>query len=305
MGIKGLYSYLKYYRCEIDPFEAGNSIQGPYRIGIDAMSVLYRYKGDTDEIISILRDLRAAGHTIFFVFDGKPPVEKEREVQARKDIKAEAASSAASIEAFLATPAAAELGLRDREILEQSLGRCQASAWHMTRDKRRAFQEILWLEGIPYVKSLGEADDVLVDLVNAGKLDVILSTDMDFLMFGAKRLWIPTRRGSRIFEEVCLDAVLKGEGMDAAMFADACLLCGTEERQGLRGIPPHTAFSWIRYYGSIEGIYKSSVTDKAFRSMFPSVESIAAARELRTTRGPYERIRPDHLERVREFLDAL
>lgn len=272
------------------------------------MSLLYRYRGDTAEIVSILRDLRAVGHTLFFVFDGKPPVEKEREVQARKDAKAEVATSAASIEAFLATPAAAELGAKDREILEQSLGRCQVSAWHMTRDRRRAFQETLWNEGIPYVKSLGEADDVLVDLCNAGKLDVVLSTDMDYLMFGVKRLWIPTRRGLRLFEEVGLEEVLKGESMSAEMFADACLLCGTEERDGLRGIAPHTAFSWIRYYGSLEGIYKSSVTDRAFRSMFPSLESIAAARSLRALTAdarPYDRIRPDHLERVREFLDAL
>ena len=303
MGIKGLYSYLKYYRTDIDPFT-----YRARRIGIDAMSLLYRYRGDTAEIISILRDLRAAGHTLFFVFDGKPPVEKEREVQARKDAKTGAALSAASIEAFLNTPAAAELGAKDREILEQSLGRCQASAWHMTRDRRRTFQETLWNEGIPYVKSLGEADDVLVDLFSAGKLDVILSTDMDYLMFGVKCLWIPTRRGARQFEEVVLAEVLNGEGMSPEMFADACLLCGTEERDGLRGIPPHTAFSWIRYYGSIEGVYKSSVTDKAFRAMFLTPESIAAARALRAaTAGasPYDRIRPDHLERVREFLDTL
>jgi hypothetical protein len=39
--------------------------------------------------------------------------------------------------------------------------------------------------------------------------------------------------------------------------------------------------------------------------MFPDREAIAAARERLIPKAPYERIRPDHLERVKDFLDAL
>jgi 5'-3' exonuclease len=175
----------------------------------------------------------------------------------------------------------------------------------MTRDSRRAFQEQLWIKGFPYVKSVSEADDVLIDLVGAGKLDVIFTTDMDHLLGGAPRLWIPTRRGHMDIEEILLDDVLEGEALTPVAFQDACLLCGTEERDGARGVPAHTAFAWMRHYGSLEALLKSNVSDRAFRSMFNGPEAIQAARLVRTRRGAYERIRPDHLERVREFLDAL
>jgi flap endonuclease-1 len=301
MGIKGLYSYLKHYR---DQLVFGDKVE-PLRIGVDAMSLLYRYRGNTDDIVALLRSLKGQGHRILFVFDGKPPAEKEKEVQARRDAKESAATAASNIATFLGSAEAAALGPRDRAYLELSLERAKSESWHMTRDKRRAFQDRLWEESIPYVKSVSEADDVLMDLNAAGKLDVILTTDMDYLLGGAKRLWIPTRRGAMDFEEVVLADVLAGEGLTQAAFQDACLLCGTEEREGARGVPPHTAFAWMRHYGSLEALLRSSVSDTVFRAMFPTTESIAAARLARVQRGPYDRMRPDHLERVREFLDAL
>lgn len=301
MGIKGLYSYLKHYREPVE-FE---EVCSPLRIGVDAMSLLYRFRGNTDAILDVIDQLKQKGCRILFVFDGKPPAEKEREVQSRRDAKESAATQAASLSAFLESEQAAALGPRDRAFLELSVERAKSESWHMTRDARRAFQERLWMKEIPYVKSVSEADDVLMDLTAAEKLDVILTTDMDYLLGGAKLLWIPTRRGNMDFEQVCLADVLEGEGLTPAAFQDACLLCGTEEREGARGVPPHTAFAWMRHYGSLEALFKSNVGDTIFRAMFRNVGDIASARMARTVRTAYERIRPDHLERVREFLDAL
>jgi 5'-3' exonuclease len=197
------------------------------------------------------------------------------------------------------------MSIRDREILQTTLARAKTEAWHMTRDLRKAFQELLWTEQIPYVKSVSEADDVLIDLINGGKLDVIMSSDMDYLLGGTPRLWIPTNKATNYFEEVLLADVLDGEGFSAAAFLDGCLLCGTEEREGAKGVPPHIAFGWIRHYGSLEGLLKSNITDTTFRKMFPTVEAIAVARATVVAQEPYSRIRSDHLERVREFIDGL
>jgi len=300
MGVKGLYSYLKHYRNDIDPRELPAK-----RVGIDAMSLLYRFKGDSKEIWEFLKGLKAAGHTLFFVFDGKPPAEKEREIQNRKDSKAEAASQATSIEAFLKTDAAKDLDAKAREVLEQSLLRAQTQSWHMTRDMRRAFQEELWKEGIPYVKSLSEADDVLIDMVAANKLDVVLSSDMDFILGGVPVLWIPTKRGTFHLEEIRKEEVLEGERLTEQGLIDAGLLCGTEERAGAKGVPCLVAFSWMAHYGSLEGLLRSNVKDKVMRSMFPDGEAVAAARKSKAARGCYERMRPDHLERVKTFLESL
>lgn len=300
MGVKGLYTYLKHYRNDIDPRDIS-----PKRIGIDAMSLLYRFKGNLTEIFELLRGLRGAGHTLFFVFDGKPPVEKEREVQARKDTKVEAASQADSIQLFLASDAAKELDTKSREVLEVSLQRCQNQSWHMTRDARRTFQGELWKESIPYVKSVSEADDVLVDLVGAGKIDVVLSTDMDFLLGGVKVLWVPSKKGVFHFEALDRDEILAGERLTEQGLIDAGILCGSEERLHAKGVACLLAFTWMSHYGNLMVLLKSGVTDQMMRSMFPDVATVEAARLRMAPQPAYSRIRPDHLERVRGFLDAL
>ena len=300
MGVKGLYSYLKKYRVALDPRQ-----QVPRRIGVDAMSLLYKHRGDTKNILILLHALRQAGHRIIFVFDGKPPAEKEREVQARKDQKGVAAAKFAALEAFLASDAATNMDVGARGELERSLERLQRESWHMTRELRRAFQRELWTAEIPYVKSVSEADDVLVDMESAGKLDVILTCDMDYLLSGVKRLWIPTHRGLFTYEQLILDDILEGEGVSVAGLADAGLLAGTEERRRAKGIPCERAFSLVRYYGSLEKILESNVKDATIAEMFPDAEAISTIRAGLLPREAYSRIRPDHMERVKDFLDSL
>ena len=300
MGVKGLYSYIGKYKVSIDPRNFS-----PKRIGVDAMSLLYKHKGNFENILILLQSLQQVGHRIFFVFDGKPPVEKEREVQARKDQKSVAAGKLASLEAFLESSTAETLEPAARAFLEQSLERLQRQSWHMTRDLRQKFQGELWKAGIPYVKSISEADDVLVDLYNGGKLDVILTTDMDYLLSGVQHLWVPTHRGLFQYEEISLDRILEGESLSVAGLADAGLLCGTEERLKAKGIPCATAFNLIRHYGSLEGVLNGTTNDKVIREMFPDRASVESARATLAPKNSYERIRPDHLERVKDFLTTL
>ena len=297
MGVKGLYSYVGKYKTHFDLRTAVSQ-----RIGVDAMSLLYKHKGNTENLLILLRSLQKVGHRIFFVFDGKPPVQKEREVQARRDQKTVANSKVTSLEAFLESPSAKNLDPATLRFLEHSLERLQRQSWHMTREIRRAFQGELWKIGIPYVKSISEADDVLVDLYHGGKLDVILTTDMDYLLSGVKILWIPTTRDLFRYEEIRLEKILEGEGLTASELADAGLLCGTEEREGARGIPCTTAFNLIRHYGSLEELIQSSSKDPVIREMFPDDEAIHSVRANLIPKGAYDRIRPDHLERVKDFL---
>jgi 5'-3' exonuclease len=300
MGVKGLYNYLRPYRESFDPRNEQSK-----RIGVDAMSLLYKHRGRIDDILILLQSLKQVGHRIFFVFDGKPPVEKEREVQARKDQKSAAETKRASLQAFLQTEEFLRLDPPARKLLEETLKSLELQSWHMTREIRRKFQGELWKAEISYVKSLSEADDVLVDLVHGGKLDVIMTTDMDYLLSGAPVLWIPTHRGLFEFEKLSLQVILKGEGLTLKEFTEVGLLCGTEERARAKGIPCKMAMTLVRYYGSIEGVLASSLNDPTLHSMFPDQASILSARETLEPREMYSRIRPDHLERVKDFLESL
>lgn len=285
MGIRGLYTYLKHYRTAFDL----RSKTDPLRIGIDAMSFLYRYKEQKEEILLVLRKFKELGHKIFFIFDGKPPAEKEAEITARKDARQTAATAASNLEAFLQSESAKEIDEASIQFLEDSLKRSQTRSWNATRTIRRAFQDVLWDEEIPYVKSISEADDVIIDLYFGEKLDVVMSSDMDYLVAGIGRLWIPSQKGIFWFEEILLDDVLVGEEMTRPQLLDMGALSVEY------GVHCDTAFTWLRHYGSLQVILKSPSininkhTEQDFRFKPQEV---------------YSRIRPDHLERVKSILDS-
>jgi len=297
MGVKGLYTYLKAYRQVIYhdsvPSEPG------LRIGFDAMSMLYKYKSAYEDMYPLLKELKK-NHRLLFVFDGKPPVEKEAEVKERRTARESATTQAISLKEHLAKE---DVQTKERQILEYSLARLEFQGWHMSRDIRHNFQKALWDMGIPYVKSMSEADDVLVDMVGGGKLDVVVSTDMDFLLSGVPRLWIPYRNFG--FEEVLMKDVLAGENMSPEMLCDAGILCGVEPLRGRISISSHMAFSWIRYYKSIEGLLSSKIDDPQLL-VLNDPELVEKVRLHFRPKTPWSaQIRPDHFERCKEFLENL
>jgi 5'-3' exonuclease len=300
MGVKGLYSYLKAYRHSVDPLTGP-----PLRIGFDAMSILYKYKSNYASVYPFLKQLKEHGHTLLFVFDGKPPAEKEEEVKERREARQGAATQAATLKEQLHSAKAKELSTQERQILEYSVARLEFQGWHMTREIRHLFQEELWTMGIPYVKGIQEADMVLVDLVAAGKLDVVVSSDMDFLLSSVPRLWVPHRNQSHGFEEVALKEVLEGERLSEAAFQDACILCGVEPLRGRVNVNTNIAFSWLRYYKSIEGILGSSLKEPQLECLREEGLLGSVRRHFEPRADWTERIRPDHLERFRSFLDTL
>lgn len=238
MGVKGLYSYVKPYRSHVDY----SSIPHGSKIGIDALSILYQYRGDIDQIMSILLRLKAAGCKILFIFDGPAPETKATELEERRHKRDEARTQASSIREFLQT--ATVLDRRSRDVLERRVAQIElGSGWSLTTERRKAIQEILWKSGFHSVRATGEADDLLVSLWKRGVLYGIVSTDMDFLVHGVNRLWVPCFSEKPEIQEICLEEILKKEDLSIKQFVEASILCSA--------VSSHAAFQWIRYYGSL------------------------------------------------------
>jgi len=299
MGVKGLYTYVKKYRTE-RPYDS--LLKGPpLRIGFDAMSMLYKYKEKYVEIYPILQALHAAGHTLLFVFDGKSPVEKQEEVKDRRQLREEAVEQASKLQLHLEEN---DLEESERLIIESSIARLKTQAWHMTREIRQAVQTALTSLGIHYVKATQEADDTLLSLSAAGKLDVIVSTDMDYLLSGIPRLWIPYRKGAGGVEEVIMSKLLAALQMTPAMLLDAGILCGVEPLYKRLSIQTHIAFRWIKYYKSIEAALDDN-QDTQF-AVLKEPGLLEKVRRHFLPKSPWsEQIRSDYLEKERAFLEAL
>jgi 5'-3' exonuclease len=299
MGVKGLYTYVKKYRTE-RPY---NSILNgpPLRIGFDAMSMLYKYKEKYEEMYPVLQAMQAAGHILLFVFDGKSPPEKQEEVKDRRQVREEAVEQATKLQAHLEEN---DLEESERHIIESSILRLKTQAWHMTREIRQAVQAVFTRFGIHYIKATQEADDTLLSLSAAGKLDVIVSTDTDYLLSGIPRLWIPYRKGTDGVEEVIMSKLLAGLQMTPAMFLDAGILCGVEPLYKRLSIQTHIAFRWIKYYKSIEAVLDDN-QDAQF-SVLREEGLLEKVRRHFLPKAPWcEQIRGDYLEKEKAFLETL
>lgn len=304
MGVNGLYSYTRCYR---HPLYTTTLPAAPkLRIGFDAMSMLYKYKADWASFFPVLEDLLGQGHRLLFVFDGKPPAEKGEVVKERREARTAATTQATAIKEYLAGAEGAAISAKERKVLEFSVARLEHQGWHMTREIRHEVQDRLRALGIPFVKGTGEADAVLTDLAGANKLDVIVSSDMDFLLSGVSRLWIPTSTLS--FEEIVLTEFLEGAGLTQEMLLDAGILCGVEPLRGQASMPVGRAVSLLSFYKSLEAAMASPNIKE------PLLEYLreAGEAELERVRAHFRpqvpwdaRIRPDHLEVARSFLEAL
>ena len=243
MGVKGLYSYLRPYRHPLDITTVPKG-----RIGIDALSVLYKFRGNTDMILKFLEPFLSLGCEPLFVFDGKAPETKREEVDSRKAKRNDARDEAATLRAYLeANPTASE---DDRRLVERKIHTLEnGEGWFVTRDKRHEFQDMLRSKNISYVKAKGEADDVLMSLWSDSKLSGIVSTDMDFLVAGVERLWIPSPAGC---EEIRLSEVLEKEELSMSSFMDAAILCGVSSGYVFMNMYPQKAFTFMRHYFSLE-----------------------------------------------------
>ena len=243
MGVKGLYSYLRPHRKPLDPTTIPKGL-----IGVDALSVLYKFRGDTDAILAFLEPFKANA-TFLFVFDGKAPETKKDEVDSRRTKRNDAKEEATVLKAYLDDPETRiALEERDRKVIERKIHILENGAWSMTRDARHAFQDVLRHSGIQFVKAKGEADDVLMSLWSDHKLVGIISADMDFLVAGVERLWIPGMHA----EEVRLSAILEKEELSISAFMDAAILCGVSTGYTFVNMYPQKAFTFMRHYGSLE-----------------------------------------------------
>ena len=183
-----------------------------------------------------------------FVFDGRPPDLKRREIQQRIEAREK------SQREFSAAVAAGDT----------------ATAWSkavMTSRLTRAMVEeaktLLTVIGIPWIQAPSEGEAQASHLSREGETWATGSKDYDSLLFGAPRLvrflavasteFLPSRGRSRAVppELLDLDENLRSLGLTREELVDAAILIGTDFNPGVRGVGPKTAARLLREHHSL------------------------------------------------------
>ncbi|SPO07605.1 probable DNA repair endonuclease rad2 [Cephalotrichum gorgonifer] len=216
------------------------------------------------------RTLRMVDNGIkpLYVFDGAPPKLKSGELAKRFQRKKEAHEG---YEEARETGTAEDMEKFARRTVR------------VTREHNAECQRLLGLMGVPYIVAPTEAEAQCAALARAGKVYAAASEDMDTLCFDSpvllRHLTFSEQRKEPI-QEIRVEKVLEGLGMDRKQFVDLCILLGCDYLDPIPKIGPTTAVKLIREHGSLEKVVESIEKDPKERYKIPDDWPYQDAREL-------------------------
>ena len=176
-----------------------------------------------------------------YVFDGKKPVFKQKEVERRIDVRADAERK------WKESLSAGNI----KEARKYAQGSSR-----LTNEMISESKELVSAMGIPVVQAPSEGEAGCVKLVESGKAYAVATQDYDSLLFGAKRiirnLSITGKRkkgDSYVVinpEIILLDKFLSQNGIDRKQLIVMGLLIGTDYNPGIKGIGPKKAIDLVK-----------------------------------------------------------
>ncbi len=189
-----------------------------------------------------------------YVFDGKPPEMKAKEIERRKKIKEDATKKY-------------EEAIRKGDL--EAARRYAMMAAKLTDEMVTNAKKLLDAMGIPWVQAPAEGEAQAAYVVSKGDAWASASQDYDSLLFGSPRLvrnlTITGRRKlprKNVYIEIKpevieLKKLLGVLGITREQLIDIAIMLGTDYNpDGIRGIGPKKALQLIKAYGSIEKIVK-------------------------------------------------
>ncbi|MCD6324188.1 MAG: flap endonuclease-1 [Desulfurococcales archaeon] len=191
-----------------------------------------------------------AGIKPVYVFDGKPPELKAREIEERMRVRAEAERKYRE--------ALAKGRVEEARTYAQASSRLSSE---MVEDAKK----LLTAMGIPWVQAPSEGEAQAAFMAAKGDAWAPASQDYDSILFGAPRLLrnltISGRRKlprKNVYVEVKPEVIdvptlLKTLSLTREQLVDIAILLGTDYNpEGVKGVGPKTALKLIRTYGTLD-----------------------------------------------------
>ena len=240
------------------------------RIGIDAYNTIYQFisiirgpdgspltdsKGRVTSHLSGLfyrtTNLLEQGIVPIFVFDGKPPVLKQRTLEARANKREEA----------LAEWEKAKAKGQVEEARGYAVASSRINKWIVDSSK-----ELLTHMGVPYVQAPSEGEAQAARMVRDGVSYAAASQDYDLFLFGSeviiRNVTITGKRklpGKSIYidvepERIFLKKFLDKMGLTRKELVLMGMLIGTDFNEGVKGVGPKNALKIVKEHKTLKAI---------------------------------------------------
>ena len=201
------------------------------KIVIDASIFMYKFIKDGCIIEGMFHFISKLLHydiTPIFVFDGKPPLEKNIEIENRKSRKRDAYQKYDKLKLALETQGvSAEAIKKNKKLLYY-----KSIFTTITQDNVNDVKSLLELYGIEYIHAEGEADALCCELVKTNMAWACLSEDTDMFVHGCPRI---LRYFSLINDTTVLydmPSIYKELSLSVSQFKELCVMVGTDYNKG-------------------------------------------------------------------------
>ena len=222
MGIKYLNRFLQ-ENCKESIRKVNLYELSGKKVVIDTSIYMYRYLGEEallENIYLMINILRLNNIIPLFVFDGKPPKEKENLLKERKENKKKAEEKYNELQNQLLDGQNAKIEEQMNQLKKEFI------RLHHTdiKDVKLLIQSL----GVSYIEAPGEADKLCAKLVNKNLVYACLSEDMDMFVYGCKRVlrYLSLLNKTAIMYE--MKDILIELDMNFNDFKNICIISGTD-----------------------------------------------------------------------------
>lgn len=225
MGIKNLNKFLQ-HSCNKSINQVHLSELCGKKIVIDTSIYLYRFMGDgclLENFYLMISIFKQYNIIPLFVFDGKPPVEKEEILKQRKLEKKEAQDKYKILEKNLHDATDEE-----KVELKETMEHLKRQFIRIHHNDIENVKTLIQSYGVSYVDAPGEADKLCAKMVCKNKAYACLSEDMDLFVYGCNRVlrYLSLLKKSAILYE--LPGILNELDMTMIEFQYICVVSGTD-----------------------------------------------------------------------------
>ena len=287
MGIKNLKVILN-SKCAVAINQRKLSNYIGMNIGIDISIFLYKYLYRNNDHLEgltrlILRLLKNNINPIF-IFDGKPPKEKNDIIQERKNKKEFLHMKREIMEIIqnnldldfnkikskigdyikknndsyiIDDETIKENMVKSKDDLEYDIEKIKKKIIHIKSYHIESSKKLFDLFGIRYIHAPCEAESFLAELSKNEIIDACITEDMDILANGGKLFLKNFSADKNYVDEYCLEGILINLELNYEQFLDLCILCGCDYTTKIYGMGPINAYKLLKKYDNIENILEN------------------------------------------------
>ena len=227
MGIKHLNRFLQ-NSCDKSINKIHISSLSGKKIVIDTSIYLYRFMGDgclLENFYLMISIFRQYNIIPLFIFDGKPPKEKEELLKQRNIDKKNAEAKYKILEDKLINDTSHDINQNeikdDMDVLKKQFIRIRHTDIENVKILIKAY-------GVSYIEAIGEADKLCAKMVCKNKAYACLSEDMDLFVYGCGRVlrYLSLLKKTAIMYD--LSGILSEIKMTLTEFQQVAVVSGTD-----------------------------------------------------------------------------